>query len=497
MISIIPADLPIHFHDSLFFKSLDDPSDHMLLDAKFLKLDYVVATKEDMLHLLQTFRFWGISEDKMHHVLATFYIETPKSVIKSINKEYKEFPILTKFLDIHNAQRDKRMFLAAKYGLAAVMLYLSSRDVSYTGDICDAAALSGSVECLMLARELGFNWTKHSENAVLQGGDALCLDFLINHYEHTNRKACMDFAVHNGKDALIDVLLTYNVPWPVNSTYYLAKFGKLKYLKYVIADGHNWDRRACAFLVEFGCIECVTFAIDSGAPLGAAGTAAAKSGRLDLLIMVLAAGAEVDLVARTAAAFGHLECLTYVIEKFGGPIGDAVLAAASHGKLACLRYLKEKHYTVHTVDELRAAVCGGSLACLELLLLPTSIPAHGPELCEVACRCDKEEVFVYLLSQGSTCDEKVARSAVELGRAKCVKALIDSGFRFTTKHCVFAAARGHLNCLQVLVEANCRMSEAVCQEAAKNGHVECLRFLVANNCPMTRACRDCWENMLA
>lgn len=496
MISIVPADLPPHFHDSIFFNemSIEDLNEVIELEEKVVKLDFLVSTKEEMYHLLETFRFWDIPEHYMHHALAEFYIQKSKAVIQSINDEfYKAYPILCKLRDVHTAQREKRMHLAAQYGLVAVMRYLITRDVQYTGDVCDAAASSGNLECLTLARELGYEWTKYSQKIVLKSGAASCLDFLLLDNARANRHDCMEFAMCTGNESFMTLLRdTYNVPWPLESTYHLPKHGKLQCLKNAIDDGCVWRGKECEVATECGHFECLRFAVSSGANPGNSAATAAKHGRLEYLQYLLNNDATVGDAICAAAGRGHLECMKLGIEAVGGIIGsDVAAAAAQNGQLECLQYLKDHGFNVHGLDVLFAAVEVGHLSCLQLILTPDSLARHGSDLCDTARQRNREGCLAFLLSQGSTYEASLPMSVVRKGWTKAVQALFERGVQFTSRDCIFAASGGHLECLRFLHEsANCQMNENVCQEAAKGGHVECLKYAVEQGCPVAvKTCR--------
>jgi len=147
---IKPSELPEYIRQSEFCLSLagDELDEPLFVDEKFLKLDFELDTVDDVRNLMDTFRFWGVKAFVPEN-LVRFYVVKPLTVLNTITSDFgKKFPMLKVLAGIHEVQREKRLVLAAKNGWLSAMQYLKKREIEYTGDICTAAAESGSVPAI-------------------------------------------------------------------------------------------------------------------------------------------------------------------------------------------------------------------------------------------------------------------------------------------------------------------------------------------------------------
>lgn len=157
-----------------------------------------------------------------------------------------------------------------------------------------------------------------------------------------------------------------------------------------------------------------------------------------------------------AAKRGHYDCLRY-LHKRGFPFGHTLLLQGHSGN--------------SLVETYHAAISGDNVKCLEYIHKNDSlVPIKFYDI----IRSD-------LLKTSSLCEK-----AAECNSVKCLKYLVENGFKYRDHTFSIAAKHSALECLKYLHQlntTNCMWSNDACISAAREGNLECLKYLHENGCP--------------
>ncbi len=238
-----------------------------------------------------------------------------------------------------------------------------------------------------------------------------------------------------------------------------AAYGHLHVLKYLIAQGFNWDSRTTACAARGAHLEVLKFAIRNHRGIDVVTSqCAAESGSVDALEFAISHGCPWDNRASiSAAALGHLHILQHLYRRSPSHVTGAEVAnaAARKGHLHIIKYIRE--------------IGGGwnHRSCCEA--------AKGGHL----------HVVRYLVENGCMRDMSPGYGAACGGHLEVLEYLCAKGCGVNASTFSNAAQKSHLPLLQFLLSRGCPMETATGITAAQNQHWEALHFLVANGCPLS------------
>jgi hypothetical protein len=150
--------------------------------------------------------------------------------------------------------------------------------------------------------------------------------------------------------------------WDEQTIQNAACVGNLEMLKYCFDNGCPYDERsACAAAAAKGHLECLQFLFDKVKPLQEtvqlAGEAAAYHDNVDILKYIVETNNVSERVKNeyfaSAAEWGHLDCLKYLVEEAKMPLNHwRYIALAQYFEhLECIDYLRGKEFPEPTDEQ--------------------------------------------------------------------------------------------------------------------------------------------------
>ena len=224
------------------------------------------------------------------------------------------------------------------------------------------AAIDGNLEQLREAFEKGCKWDKKTINNVALSGNFDCIKYLIDHKELSKEETGEDEGDEEGGEDEEgedegkgkgegkgkERKFNYGNDWDGDSenldyneqeyiedffcgayislnesvTYYLAKYGNLRGLKYATENGYPLTSHTTTIAAYYGHLDCLKYAHENGGEIDDYACAFATiNGHLDCLKYVHENGGDFECFTCSIARHrGHLECLKYALENGGEEI---------------------------------------------------------------------------------------------------------------------------------------------------------------------------------
>jgi hypothetical protein len=323
------------------------------------------------------------------------------------------------------------------------------------------ATEGGHLHCLQYAHEQGYPWDERVTNESAQRG------FLD----------CLQYAHENG------------CPWEGEVTSIAAQHGQLACLHYAHEHGCPWGDRTIDNAIRSGHVACLEYALSKGCEVDAGVVQyVAKNGKLEYLRILVAATIPLTILdSAAAAAGGYLACLRLLHEK-GCPWDASTCTAAvektnqqarSEG-LLCLQYahINGCPWDAETV---RAASSSGNV--MALLYLHAHQCPWDVYSCTAAACSGRLDALHFLYHHGCPWDETTTTAAARNGHLACLRYLFEQGCLWDCNCCAGAAAGGYLLCLQYAHEHGCLWNDVTTSLAAEKGHFDCLQYALEFGCP--------------
>ena len=233
-----------------------------------------------------------------------------------------------------------------------------------------------------------------------------------------------------------------------------------------------------------GTVELAAWALEQGCPRRQGRSticaAAARGGHLETLKFLRANGCEWDSdTCSSAARGGHLEVLKYLRANGCEWDEQTCCSAARGGHLEVLKCLRANgcEWDEETCS---SAAFGGHLEVLQWAR------ANGCEwsgfTCARAARGGHLEVLKWAKANGCKWDKTTCSQAAYGGHLEVLQWLRANGCKWDKTICFQAAYGGHLEVLQWARANGCKWDESTCSQAAYGGHLEVLQWARANGC---------------
>ena len=188
MLSIRRSCIPSYLHSSDYFRCLDPDDDEFIsFPKKYLKLNLVLNSTADVIHLLHTIRFWGvhgIPNGLMEYFLrnrVSKSLTLYKEALIEFGRDLRLFPVL---FELSNAEKRNRMLCAIRSGDVDILQSLNrfsckvERIPPGIAEPCREALLLGHLDCLkFLHEEMGFPLCHNSCTLAAQLGHLECLKY--------------------------------------------------------------------------------------------------------------------------------------------------------------------------------------------------------------------------------------------------------------------------------------------------------------------------------
>jgi hypothetical protein len=346
MLSLRRSEVPPYLRHSEFYRALSEEDDELIsVPAANIKLDTTVRNGDEVVHLLSTMRYWGVSDimpDLVKYFIAGNKEFTPVSE-STVQSFTREFPYLETLQALQrNSSPTKRMVAAISSGVVDIVRHLVELGYSFPNIACSIAVEGGNLNMLRYLREDAKCSCPVSTSATAAyRGKIDCLEYLLDAglVDSTVSIAavsngnfeCLRCAHVHGCELPRTILSTaiianaYNCfvycrtnrcGWPPATLRDCITYGRSDMFIYAVENGCVMEPNLANFCAAEGRLDMLIYAHERGLPLTAdALCMAATVGHLDIIIYGREHGCDWDSrVCHRAAWGGHLSCLEYAVQ---------------------------------------------------------------------------------------------------------------------------------------------------------------------------------------
>eukprot|EP01032_Pedospumella_encystans_P009508 gene9508-11185_t len=159
-ILVCKSKVPSYLRAGDFYRSLDvnDPDEAISVPADTIKESLAISDDRDLVHLLQSLRFWMVAE-LPDEVLRYVLLEGPVSALQHTSQYEPDFPYLVtlrKLVEDADTKDDISLSLldrALQLGDIRIVRFLRESGHGYSPKSTLCAASSGNLDCLKCAQE--------------------------------------------------------------------------------------------------------------------------------------------------------------------------------------------------------------------------------------------------------------------------------------------------------------------------------------------------------
>jgi hypothetical protein len=411
-VTLTLPELPSYLRNSLFYRSLGQNQDPFDVPSTYFKVSSDIERSEDLRHLLQTLRFWGVEE--CPEDLLAYVVTHPSPITRAHLREFAAELNYAATLDAILAQPNTHpLAIAYRGGDLSVVKFLEGRGYE-CANACQKACEANHLACLKHARQGGHEWIVGMCEVAVERG----------HIE------CLQYAIENGcawKVSAVTAQLESRI-WTDNLALTLRMEGHGLCCK----DSPCSERH----------LDCLKYAHDRGHYWGT-----------------------VILIA--AAECGHLSCMKYAHGVGCTWTPDVASTCARHGHLDCLEYCVENGCPLNATWALHRAAEGGHVHCVSILL---KHGAHWTTECVLAAVSAGHLDFVaYAVQRGAYLLAAVGLEAAGRGNLPVLKYSVEHGCRINELTYRAAAEAGHWHICDYLLEKSCSRPWSVLWDAVLRG----------------------------
>lgn len=410
MVPVRVSEIPPYLHGSALHSSLViDADDEITVPGQCFKLDETVNNEREVVHLLHTLRYWGVSRVPVS--IARFYLidehAISRKVVKEFGAQFTYIAVLNKIqqgMNVFGAASP--MSMAIEHNELDLVKAMHRAGLPWSSSSAAAAATVNNLEILKFVHISGCSWDgRKVAYSAAYNGRIDCLKYTkeqgTTFDEQTLECAC-ESNLDCTKYVCEQVDRTTLSEWLTCSKCETsARTGSLEILKFLRSIGCPWDETTTSGAVKFGHLDCLKYACENGCPItSSAVNEAAGWGYVDIVQYLRECGCSWnEHTCYAAAGCSSPECLMYLHEHGCPWYSDYIMnLAARWGRPASVRYLLEQgcRWTLETARDATAST--QYEACLQLLW---------------DCGCPM--------------DETIVKRALSNGNCDCVQYLIDRG----------------------------------------------------------------------
>jgi len=391
--AITRADVPLYLQGGAFYRALNsDEGDSATISVptNCMKSNTSVANAGDLVHLLNSLRFWAVDELPLADILPFLLAgSTADDEVMTYVENFSALPVIIALrnTDPHSwiaraitlgsvkvvAHLDgcKRTWpgdvaseLAAKNGHLNMLKYILSRNKRLSQNTASVAVDAGHADCLQFAYENGGCWNPSGlSNSAVQKGHLQCVKYLHSvGLVEVGGNLC-SVAADNGSIEMVMYLRSLGCTWSAATTCAAARNGHLECLQYLHAQGCPWGESTCLAAAANGHKHCLEFARAHGCPWSARTMKrAVAEARVDMVQYLHAQGCPWDDQTCLQALRelydqqpGHFDCLRY-LHAAGCPFDKTACLAAAKKLQKDLPRMKSKAGLIEVCDMYIAAL---------------------------------------------------------------------------------------------------------------------------------------------
>lgn len=518
------SQIPSYLHGSEFYQALSSEDDEICVPRVCYKENDEVTCWEEFVQLLNVARYWGFVEIPpaivdyslfgdidWNEVLMEFgsellYLHVLKTVRESGTAKKVKNAIVTGNVTIVKSLLARNYKLgtsacarAAQHGHLAVLKFAHMYGAVWGNQTTASAARAGSLDCLQYAHENGCSWNESTVRCAVEGGHASCLAYALQHGCPCWEEGVADRAAEAGDLECLKLLCmcTLNPPIGSSTTLSAASKGHLNCLRYLHEEAKCvWpEARILQVIVKENHVDCLRYVHEAGCILyeNLFKLAIGKDDQTECFEYLVKHGCPASAeTAVWAATVNNLKCLRYLHENCCPWNERVVNKAASLGHVDCLQFALN-HGCPDDLSgfALSAAVCGGHLDCVTLLVeagftKPKNLFGDNPAL-HRSLGFVVEDVFLpvlkYMLAQGWQWSTETVADFARRGYTKCIKLAHACGSSFGEQAPINAASLGRLVTLRYLLENGCPKSGEIIAGALNAGYYDCMMCAYEHDCP--------------
>lgn len=320
------VEVPSYLQAGEFYRSLDgnDQDEAISVPADTLKETLDICDDHDLVHLLQSLRFWLVDELSVE-ILQYILLNHTESTIQHLSQYEPDLPYLTtlrKLVEDDDTKNNSDVSLldrALRLGDVRIVRHLRELGHDFSPKSTCCAASSGNLDCLKCAQEHQETVADEAFKECIVKGHLNCLEYLQSidptvHLRHTyactiaaecRQLRCLKFLHEHG----------YSLHYTTANA--AVANDDLEMLEYLHEHGYHCMFQGCARIAALkGYTECLFFLHEHGYPFNEDKCAwAAEGGHLHCLQFLREHGCPWDFRTCDVAIWrGHMDCLQYAIE---------------------------------------------------------------------------------------------------------------------------------------------------------------------------------------
>ena len=182
MFTIKRSDVPLYLRGGSFYNSLDAQDDDAFdVPADCFKDDPSVESEPELVHLLQTVRYWGLFIMPAQVCGFIFQNEAKKN-FEQLQNNFPEFAsYLSNVLNAKQASIHKRINATISAGLhVSTVRMLHQKGYPWNETACENAARMNDVECLMYLHTEGCPWDRRTLLTAAEHNSVTCLQYVLD-----------------------------------------------------------------------------------------------------------------------------------------------------------------------------------------------------------------------------------------------------------------------------------------------------------------------------
>lgn len=297
-VEISLKDLPDFLKNSQLYEHLmkdEIENESLSIPTNNYKGDLTINSFKDFIILMETFKYWNISE--VPYIIYEFVDDNKTLFYDKIDRLLTKFPslkfireieIIIKYQNVPDRAVQCQFFDLLKYcnqkKVGGVKKY------EFTNDTINIAAIRGNLTILKFLHDSGCSIDITTRNYSIHGGNIECLKYIEN---------------------------ASNIALDTDACNIAALFGHLHILKYIIEENNvEYNIETVKNTIIKGSLECLKYFIEKGIELN-------------------------NELSDEASLNGHLECLQYLIEHKCSWNDNTTYNASLYGHYDCLKYALE------------------------------------------------------------------------------------------------------------------------------------------------------------
>ena len=193
-------DVPVYLQGGVFYQTLNSEegdSSAISVPSNCVKGDTTVATTEDLVHLLNSLRFWGVDELPLADIAP--FLLADNAADNEVIAYIENFPTLSIIIALRNTDPHSWISHAITLGSVEVVRYLDGCKRTWPGNVAsELAAKNGHLSMLKFILQRNNHLSQNTASVAVDAGHADCLQFAYENGGCWNPSGLSHIAVQKG-----------------------------------------------------------------------------------------------------------------------------------------------------------------------------------------------------------------------------------------------------------------------------------------------------------